>query len=193
MLKPDDIAVALQDRLGDLTDMQAQKLVYYCQGWHLAWTGRPLFNDDFLAYQYGPVEEGLLRRHRDHDLEPTGAELDADVRNVIEHVVRVYGQMTATALSKATHAEAPYIVARGGLPADAPSRAVITQESMGRYFRHLGLSPMAALRHAVGNAAAEGVDLDERTQDEIRRIVDHEVGVEDSVAVEVAYWSARAG
>jgi uncharacterized phage-associated protein len=40
------IRLAGQDPEGEpMTAMRLQKLLYYCQGWHLAWYGRPLFED----------------------------------------------------------------------------------------------------------------------------------------------------
>lgn len=38
-----------------LSNMKLQKLLYYQQGFHLAYFGTPLFNEDIVAWQYGPV------------------------------------------------------------------------------------------------------------------------------------------
>ncbi|WP_340375862.1 type II toxin-antitoxin system antitoxin SocA domain-containing protein [Streptomyces sp. SS7] len=37
--------------------MKLQKLVYYCQAWHLAWEGRALFPEAIQAWASGPVPE----------------------------------------------------------------------------------------------------------------------------------------
>ena len=39
----------------DLTPWKLQKLLYYAQGHHLAEFGEPLFEDDFMAWEQGPV------------------------------------------------------------------------------------------------------------------------------------------
>lgn len=39
----DDVAAALLARTGSITTMKLQKLVFYSQAWHLAFTGGPLF------------------------------------------------------------------------------------------------------------------------------------------------------
>ena len=39
----------------DLTPWKLQKLLYYAQGHHLAEFGEPLFEDDFIAWEQGPV------------------------------------------------------------------------------------------------------------------------------------------
>ena len=38
-----------------MTHMRLQKLLYYVQGWHMAWYGRPLFAERIEAWQHGPV------------------------------------------------------------------------------------------------------------------------------------------
>ena len=43
--KVDDVASAILNRLGEMTAMKLQKLVYYSQAWHLVWEEKPLFVD----------------------------------------------------------------------------------------------------------------------------------------------------
>ncbi|MDR1041744.1 MAG: DUF4065 domain-containing protein [Deltaproteobacteria bacterium] len=40
---------------GDLTHLKLQKLLYFAQGWHLAYYDVPLFEDPIEAWKYGPV------------------------------------------------------------------------------------------------------------------------------------------
>jgi uncharacterized phage-associated protein len=44
--------------------MKLQKLCYYCQAWHLAKSGQPLFKEDFARWDYGPVCRELFSQHR---------------------------------------------------------------------------------------------------------------------------------
>jgi uncharacterized phage-associated protein len=39
----------------DLTLMKLLKVVYFAHGWHLGLTGKPLVNEYFQAWQFGPV------------------------------------------------------------------------------------------------------------------------------------------
>jgi uncharacterized phage-associated protein len=39
----------------DLTHLKIQKLLYFAQGWHLAYFDFPLFEDPVEAWKYGPV------------------------------------------------------------------------------------------------------------------------------------------
>ena len=41
---------------GDLiSNLKLQKLVYYAQGFHLAISGEPLFDEKIMAWEHGPV------------------------------------------------------------------------------------------------------------------------------------------
>jgi uncharacterized phage-associated protein len=52
-------------------------------------------------------------------------------------VMDVYGKYTATELERLTHQEKPWRDARGSLPLDEPSRAVISLETMREYYSSL--------------------------------------------------------
>ena len=36
-----------------LTPLKLQKILYYVQGWSYVWDGKPMFNEEFEAWQYG--------------------------------------------------------------------------------------------------------------------------------------------
>ncbi|MDK8563571.1 DUF4065 domain-containing protein [Corynebacterium pseudodiphtheriticum] len=41
---------------------EAVQAVLFSQGWHLAWTGKPFFADEFEGWRHGPVSQ-QLRHH----------------------------------------------------------------------------------------------------------------------------------
>ena len=55
----------------------------------------------------------------------------------IEEVLSVYGHYDAYTLERMVHREAPWINARGGLPIDEPSRAVISIDDMRKFYKKL--------------------------------------------------------
>lgn len=55
-----DVAEYILQKLGEVTTMKLQKLVYYCQAWSLVWDEQPLFEDDFQAWANGPVCPALF-------------------------------------------------------------------------------------------------------------------------------------
>src|SRR5450756_3169344 len=64
MARVDDVAAAILQRQGQMSTWKLQKLVYYCQAWHLVWEENPLFDDPIQAWANGPVVRSLYDRHR---------------------------------------------------------------------------------------------------------------------------------
>ena len=60
--------------------------------------------------------------------------LSDDEKDSINVVLEYYGDKSPYELRTQTHLEAPWRLARGNLPEDAPSNEVITLESMYKYY-----------------------------------------------------------
>ncbi|MDR1179204.1 MAG: SocA family protein [Spirochaetales bacterium] len=80
--------------------MKLQKLIYFCQGFHLAFFDSPLFDEDIQAWSHGPVCPSLYHRFRKFESNPVIL-IDADNANLadrekhlIDDVYRLYGQYT---------------------------------------------------------------------------------------------------
>jgi uncharacterized phage-associated protein len=116
--------------------MKLQKLCYYAQGYALA-EGKSLFDEDFQAWQHGPVIRGLYDKYRAYQWRQISEEVgesDNELYDFLLQVVSAYGRFDGAALSTMTHRENPWIHARGGIDESAGSTAVITKESIRRYF-----------------------------------------------------------
>jgi uncharacterized phage-associated protein len=125
-----------------LTNLKLQKLLYYAQAWHLALHDRALFDEDFQAWVHGPVLRSQYARFRDYQWKPITEDvpepnLPNDVRRFLDEILEVFGSETAISLERMTHAERPWIEARGNLPPDANSTNRISKESMQRFYRSL--------------------------------------------------------
>ncbi len=132
--------------LGSATTMKLQKLLYYCQGWHLAWDGEPLFSERIEAWANGPVVRDIYDLHRgtfrlSHPLPASwGADctrLTNDERETVEVVVNFYRDWSADQLSRATHGERPWIEAREGLTPTERGTQEISLDTMQDYFSGL--------------------------------------------------------
>jgi uncharacterized phage-associated protein len=100
----------LRDRLPGLGDTKLHKLLYYCQGIHLAHAGRPLFDETISAWDRGPVVGTLWKHEHDADNAPTRsrAELTNEQLGTISYVVSTYGKLSGGDLSRLTHSEDPW-------------------------------------------------------------------------------------
>jgi uncharacterized phage-associated protein len=59
-----DVAEHILAEQGEMSTMKLHKLLYFSQGWAMAWTGKPLFPEDFEAWASGPVCRELYDLHR---------------------------------------------------------------------------------------------------------------------------------
>jgi uncharacterized phage-associated protein len=104
-----DVAAAIRDRLPGIGTMKLHKLLYYCQGYHLAHTGEPLFREPLSAWDNGPVCAPLWRAERGQEGKPAAGSLDNDGLGTIGYVVSRYGALSGTELGRLTHQEEPWI------------------------------------------------------------------------------------
>jgi uncharacterized phage-associated protein len=126
-----------------LSNLQLQKLLYLAHGVHLARYGRPLINERFQAWRYGPVNENLYHQLKyfgaspvppDH---PVVADLehfscDDDARRSIADVVAAFGNLTAQKLVAITHdPSGPW----RSVYQDGTGQIEIADESIQKYFR----------------------------------------------------------
>ena len=48
-----DVGQYITERIPNVDKLKLHKLCFFSQGWHLAWTGQPLFQAEFQAWQHG--------------------------------------------------------------------------------------------------------------------------------------------
>jgi uncharacterized phage-associated protein len=107
-----DVAAALRERLPGLGAKKLHKLLYYCQGHHLAAFGEPLFDEPISAWDMGPVVGTLWKAEKDDDAPPPArTALGEAVLNTIGYVVSRYGGLTGRDLEHLTHNEDPWLTA----------------------------------------------------------------------------------
>lgn len=134
-----DVAAYILSRMGEMSAMKLQKLVYYSQAWHLVWDDRPLFSERIEAWANGPVVHELYDLHRGRfslsgwpDGDPDN--LAKSERETVDIILNTYGHLDGRKLSHLTHGESPWVEARHGLPPTARSNAEITSEAMQMYY-----------------------------------------------------------
>lgn len=140
-----DVAEYILQRLGEMSAMKLQKLVYYSQAWHLTWHEQPLFSEQIEAWANGPVVRDLYTAHRGNfRVTPGQFAGSASIRDMQSHevesinkVLAFYGDKDPQWLSNLTHMEEPWRAARQGVPDGERSDNPITLESMIEYYSSL--------------------------------------------------------
>jgi uncharacterized phage-associated protein len=134
------IDLSRKQTISDLTNLKLQKLLYYCQAWHLALNDAPLFSEETEAWIHGPAVPrvfGAFKEYRWSVIErPVTPLEDAAVIRHVNEVLASYGKYGATQLERLTHSEEPWIQARRGLSPDEPSRNVIPKNHMKLFYRN---------------------------------------------------------
>ena len=98
----------------DVTPLKLQKLLYYCQGYSLALTGKPAFRDQIDAWNFGPVLESVYQAYKKYEggIIPYG-EIEAEtipdetLQSIVDLVLADKGQYSGGALARMTHKENP--------------------------------------------------------------------------------------
>lgn len=136
-----DVAGYILGKLGPMSAMKLQKLMYYAQVWSLVWNDERLFNGRIEAWVDGPVVTSLYELHRgkymvdahtfddhiSHDLTP-------EQQDTVNAVIEAYGHKSAQWLSDKTHIEAPWKNARRGLCDNERCTQEITLNDMTAYY-----------------------------------------------------------
>lgn len=108
MLSAHDVARELRHRQPSAGDVKIHKLLYYCQGWHVASTGKPMFSEPIEAWTNGPVVADVWRDERRDRDRPPARQPDDEQLGVIDYVVGRYGRCTGRELVRQTHLEDPW-------------------------------------------------------------------------------------
>jgi uncharacterized phage-associated protein len=142
MANAQDVAAYILEKLGCVSAMKLQKLVYYSQAWSLVWEERPLFSERIEAWVNGPVVPSLYEAHRGlfelSRIESGSSDrLSSSDKDTIDHVLEFYGDKSAQWLSDLTHAEDPWIDARKGLAPHQRGNAEISHAAMAEYYGSL--------------------------------------------------------
>lgn len=140
-----DVAAFLLARSGSHLAVSAiHRMAYYAQGWHLAWAGTPLFDEDIRIRKTGPVVHALFA-HSEGFTETTwpagnAAAITGTSAKLLEYVFSSYGHMTGIGMGQLAHKEAPCILAMGRNAAEDPEPAV-DLDDMKAFFKALDDAP----------------------------------------------------
>lgn len=137
-----DVAAYILKREGAMSAMKLQKLCYYAQAWSMVWDEAPLFDDRIEAWANGPVAPALYAAHRglytvSQIMGGSPDALTSDQTDTIDSVLRSYGALTAHQLSKLTHSEDPWRLARRGLAPTDRGQTEISIDSMRVFYAAL--------------------------------------------------------
>jgi uncharacterized phage-associated protein len=128
-----DVAVEIRRRHPSIGAKKLHKLLYYCQGHHLATFGTPLFSDTISAWDMGPVVGTLWHNEKEAVAAPSAVLMDEAGLNTVGYVLSRYGALSGSDLEHLTHSEDPWLQANARRSPGTSAR--ISAESITSYFR----------------------------------------------------------
>jgi uncharacterized phage-associated protein len=130
------ICKSASEDCGELvSNLKLQKLLYYMQGFHLAYFNTPLFNEDIEAWLYGPVVPVVYNKYKRYGNKGIGKNgaisisLDDAQEDLFYDVFSVYSIYSASGLMNLTHKEPPWKTTETG------AGNVISHKKMKDFFK----------------------------------------------------------
>ena len=152
-----DVAAAVIFDSGPIDALKLQKLVFLAAGEYLALTGKPMFGEDFEAWDYGPVVHAVYVTYKGS--EGTGpitaakkgdpTKLNDVARGCVESVVQRFGHATGAELIRFTHEMDPW--ANSYRPGQY--RTLIDNQAIYDYFAQSPTTEQAAEAVSAWNSA----------------------------------------
>ena len=97
-----------------ITNLKLQKLLYFVQVYFLVKQNKPLFSQEFKAWQYGPVVEEVYQEYKRYGRRPIvqevykGAHIETQDATLIKDVWEFFGKYSVGKLVNMTHQDAPW-------------------------------------------------------------------------------------
>lgn len=96
-----------------ITNLKLQKVLYFAQAYYLAKLDRPLFNDKFEAWNYGPVVPAVYRKFKSYGSRSIISEKDESTlsdtdKEIIKKIWDTFGGYSAGRLVEIVHAHTPW-------------------------------------------------------------------------------------
>ena len=125
----------------DITPLALQKILYYIQGFHYAFTNNYIFYEDCEAWAHGPVFRDIYQRYSSYRFDPIEGKTECDEsllkayeKAIIDSIIKSLGCYSGKTLESFTHSEKPWLDARRDLPPKVHSYKVIPKQEIGNYF-----------------------------------------------------------
>jgi uncharacterized phage-associated protein len=133
--------------LQTVSPLKLQKLLYYTCAFYYTFEDKHIHNNvpvDFEAWAHGPVNPHLYNMYKDdyrlHDSIEFNECMNYSKLNKIDKeficsVLALLGDKSGPFLETFSHTEEPWLEKRGDLPEFAPSRAVISYDTIKSYYK----------------------------------------------------------
>ena len=130
-----------RDSGSTITPLKLQKILYYAQGYFLAYYDQELFPEDFQAWAHGPANEQIYDKYKEFGCQSIPApkesipEIPNKISDFLTDIWETFGIYDGKYLEQQTHKEDPWIIARNGIAPGERCTNIIAKESMKTFFK----------------------------------------------------------
>lgn len=148
-IKPQVLAGYILKNYGPMSHLKLQKLLFYCDAYHLAYFDKDLIGESFEAWVHGPVNRTVFNGLKDKSLlysdlayQDDGLDVDnqfnlltSDQKDLIKNILDNLSSWTGIELEAATHHEKPWMEARVGYGEADKCNEVISKETTKLFYK----------------------------------------------------------
>ena len=130
-----------RDSGSTITPLKLQKILYYAQGYHLAYYDKELFSEDFQAWAHGPANEDIYEKYKEYGFNSIPSpieeipEIEDSECDFLNDIWQTFGIYDGKYLEEQTHKEKPWIDARKGYAPGEKCQVIISKDSMKEFFK----------------------------------------------------------
>ncbi len=132
-----------------MSHLKLQKLLFYCDAYHLAYFEKPLVPEDFEAWVHGPVCRTVYNSLKDNSILYSDLAFDSvndkdpdedfnllntSQKELITFVLKDLSTWSAFDLETSTHDEYPWIEARKGISPSKMCTNIISKDTMYKFY-----------------------------------------------------------
>ena len=137
MYELETIASYVINHMNDVKPFQLHKLLFYSQGFHYKYYNRPLINEDFFAFNNGPV----IKTHISTieyliDNPKQNVQLNADISQLLDTIINEFGQLHIVDLSDRVKLENPWKICRSFYKNDDTCTVRISKSFIQYHFKN---------------------------------------------------------
>lgn len=134
---------------GPMSHLKLQKLLFYCDAYHLAYFDVELIEDKFEAWVHGPVSRKVFDSLKDKsllysdieyvdngiDIDETFESLSSLQKDLLNNILSTLSTWTGTELEASTHDEKPWLEARLGYGEADRCHELISKETTRTFYK----------------------------------------------------------
>ena len=98
-----------------IDEMKLQKLLYFSQRETLAILNKPLFNEEFEGWKYGPISREVRTVFTKDGINTDTEDIKSENKYIINNVILEYGSLASWKLSEISHKEVSWLNSRKDL------------------------------------------------------------------------------